>query len=59
MSVANARANLRDARRDLADAIDNVSKSFFTRARSKQSKQGKMRRSIGAIDRALADLRGL
>lgn len=59
MSVAKARENLQSARRNLADAMDDVSKSFFTRARSKLSKQGKMRRAISATDKALVELRGL
>ena len=56
MSVAKARENLRDARRNLADAIDGIPKSFFSRVRSKQ---GKMRRAVSATDKALAELRGL
>ena len=56
MSVARARENLKDARRNLADAIDNIPKSFFSRVRSRQ---GKMKRAISATDKALAELRGL
>jgi len=58
MSVAKARVELQSARRNLADAIDNIPKSFFSKVRSR-SKQGKMRRVISAIDKALAELRGL
>lgn len=58
MSVAKARLNLQNARRNLADAIDNIPRSFFSKVRSR-SKQGKMRRVISAIDKALAELRGL
>lgn len=58
MSVAKARENLQSARRNLADAIDNIPKSFFSKVRSK-SKRGKMKRAISAIDKTLAELRGL
>jgi len=56
MSVAKARENLQSARRNLADAVDALPRSIFSRTRSKQ---GKMKRAISAIDRALAELRGL
>ena len=58
MSVAKARENLQNARRNLADAIDSLPTSFFRKVRSK-SKRGKMRRAISATDKALAELRGL
>jgi len=58
MSVAKARENLQSARRNLADAIDSIPKSFFFKVRSK-SKQAKMKRAISATDKALAELRGL
>ena len=56
MSVAKARENLRDARRNLADAIDGIPKSFFSRGKGKQNK---LKRAISATDKALAELRGL
>jgi len=56
MSVQKARDNLQRARRNLADAIDGIPKSFFSRGRSKQ---GKLKRAISATDKALAELRGL
>ena len=56
MSVAKARENLQSARRNLADAIDSASRSFFFKRRSKQ---GKMKRAISAVDKALAEMRGL
>ena len=56
MSVAKARENLQSARRNLADAFDTLPKSIFSRTRSKQDK---IKRAIGAVDKALAELRGL
>ena len=56
MSVANARVNLKNARRELADAIDTLPKSLFSRSRSKRSK---IKRAIDAVDGALENLRGL
>ena len=56
MSVVKARDNLQSARRNLADAIDTLPRSIFSRAKRKQ---GKIKRAIGATDKALAELRGL
>jgi len=56
MSVANARVYLKDARRELADAVDVLPKSIFSRARSKR---GKIKRAIDAVDKTLEMLRGL
>ena len=56
MSVAKARENLQSARRNLADAIDGTSKSFFSRGKGKLNK---MKRAVSATDKALAELRGL
>jgi len=56
MSVAKARENLKGARRNLADAIDILPRSIFSRARSKR---GKIRRAMDTIDRTLENLRGL
>ena len=58
MSVQKARDNLQSARRELADAVDTLPKSFFSKVRSR-SKLGKMKRAISATDKALAELRGL
>ena len=55
MSVAKAKDNLRDARRQLADVIDTmpVRRLIFN------SKRGKVKRAIDAIDKSLRELRGL
>ena len=58
MSVAKARENLQSTRRELADAIDKLPKSFFSKVRSR-GKLNKMKRAISATDKALAELRGL
>ena len=59
MSVAKARENLQSARRNLADAIDALpSKSLFFRVKTR-NKRSKIKRAIGATDKALAELRGL
>ena len=59
MSVAKARENLQSARRNLADAIDILpTKSLFFRAKTR-NKRSKIKRAIGATDKALAELRGL
>ena len=56
MSVAKAKENLRDARRNLADAIDILpTRSLFSKTRGKR---GRIRRAISATDKALAELRG-
>lgn len=57
MAISKARDNLKGARRELADAIDSLPSHMF--ALRAKSKQGKMKRAIGAIDKALAELRGL
>jgi len=56
MSVQKARDNLQSARRNLADAIDVLPKSFFSRSRKKR---GKIKRAMDATDRTLENLRGL
>jgi len=56
MSVAKARENLKGARRELADAIDVLPRSIFSRARKKR---GKIKRAMDTIDRTLENLRGL
>jgi len=56
MSVANARVNLKVARRELADAIDILPKSIFSRARNKRNK---IKQAISIIDKTLEELRGL
>jgi len=55
MSVSKARDSLRDARRQLADAIDTmpVRRLMFN------SKRGKVKRAIDAVDKSLRELRGL
>ena len=58
MSVAKARENLQNARRNLADAIDGIPTSFLYKARSK-SRRSKIKRAVSATDKALAELRGL
>ena len=58
MSVTKAKENLQSARRNLADAVDTLPRSFFSKVRSR-SKLSKMKRAISATDKALAELRGL
>jgi len=56
MSVAKARENLKYARRELADAIDVLPTSIFSKSRGKRRK---IKQAIDAVDRILYNLRGL
>jgi len=57
MTVSKAGAHLKAARRELADAIDALPKSFL--AMRSRSKRSKIRCAISAVDKAIAELRGL
>jgi len=56
MSIAKARDNLRDARRHIADELEEMPKRILFRGRSKRSK---LRRALAYTDKIMAELRGL
>ena len=55
MSVSKAKDNLKSARRELADVVDTMP----SRRLIFNSKRGRVKRAIDAIDRSLRELRGL
>lgn len=59
MSVSKARDNLKQARREIADSIDQLPQPLLFRGRATRSKRNRMKRSITAIDNAIEALRGL
>ena len=56
MVMARARNNLKSARRNLADAIDVLPKSIFSKTRSKRNK---IKQAIDTIDKTIETLKGL
>ena len=57
MAISKAKDNLKDARREMADAIDKLPNRLFSlRSRSKRSR---IKRAILYIDKSIQELRGL
>ena len=57
MAVSKAKDDLRQARRELASAIDSIPNRLF--ALRNKGKRSKIKRAIGYIDKSMQELRGL